>query len=770
MLNNIRKNIIATFVALTSFTLFSAQASEDAAKADTGKASAQAVSNMQQRVEPLTVTRVHYPISSLQWLDPTGGLALSGLQPQRTVRFTIKRDELVTDAKLELVFTPSPSLIPVRSQLNIHLNGLLIKSIPITKESLGVKTTELIELESRALTDENQITFDFIGHYTDICENPVDSTIWLNVSAQSILHLEKQKLNIANDLAAFPTPFFDIYTNEKSVVSVIMPQNSDNEMLKAAAIVTSYGGKITKWRGVDYPAFIDQLPASGNAIVFLTNSNKPEFLKDYPEVKVPSLEVADIPGTQSAKMLIVSAPDSDKLVTAAKALASGTVLLSGPLTEVYDYEEVEKRKPYDAPNWADTSKVITFGSLAEYDQQLSSKGYNPMPINIELNFPPDLYFVNGSRIDMNLIYKYTKPSPLGLSQLRFITNNHLVRSYPLKPERETDIITENLPILGTLNLFNGSKVDTSFLNPRNTLTFDFDYSMVYTSKINECTTQVPIPNQVEIDPSSSIDFTDIYHFTKLPNLNFFWQSGYPFSIYADLQNTAVYIDNPNDVTKLSTLFNTVARIAAQIGYSCNDIDVFTKVDEDAMHSFKNKDILVVGHIPDELKDDDNSILVLGSAYHALSTSFNEVDATHFDTERRDVNQRITAKGAEGLGAVISYRSPLNEDRTLVALIADSDKGLANIAKNLILNSTPADPRGTVAIFKAEQVRSYDVGETYFFGNLPWYQRIYYILLDSPWVLMFLCLFSAIILCYLCYRFLKHIQISRLRRRALSKEQ
>ena len=175
-------------------------------------------------------------------------------------------------------------------------------------------------------------------------------------------------------------------------------------------------------------------------------------------------------------------------------------------------------------------------------------------------------------------------------------------------------------------------------------------------------------------------------------------------------------------------------------------------------------------IPDELKDDDNSILVLGSAYHALSTSFNEVDATHFDTERRDVNQRITAKGAEGLGAVISYRSPLNEDRTLVALIADSDKGLANIAKNLILNSTPADPRGTVAIFKAEQVRSYDVGETYFFGNLPWYQRIYYILLDSPWVLMFLCLFSAIILCYLCYRFLKHIQISRLRRRALSKEQ
>lgn len=763
MLNNIKKTLITSLLACAA-ALTAPQAGAAQNKAAAVQDSAPA------RVEPLTITRVHYPISTLQWLDPTGGLALSGMQPQRYVRFTVKRDELVTNAKLELVFTPSPSLIPVRSQLNVHLNGLLVKSIPVTKESLGQKTVDIVELDPRALTDENQISFEFIGHYTDICENPVDSTIWLNISAQSILHLEKQKLNVANDLDSFPTPFYDVYTNDKSVVSMVMPKDSDNDLIRAAAITASYGGKLSKWRGVDYPTFIDQLPASGNAIVMLTNQNKPKFLSDYPDVTVPSIEIADIPGTQAAKMLIIAAPDSKQLVTAARALASGSVLLNGPVTEIYDYKEVEKRKPYDAPNWADTSKIITFGSLSEYDAQLSSKGYNPMPINIELNFPPDLYFVSGSRIDMNLIYKYTKPSPLGLSQLRFITNNHLVRSYPLRPDRETDVISENLPIIGTLNLFNGSKVDTSFLTPRNTLSFDFDYSMVYSSKKNECTTQVPIPNQVEIDPSSTIDFTDIYHFTKMPNINFFWQSGYPFSIYADLQNTAVYVNNPNDVSELSALFNLVGRIAAQIGYTCNNIDIFTKVNDEAMEAFEDKDILVIGKIPNELKEDDNSTLVLGKAYHALSTSFNEVDATHFDTDRRDVNQRITARGAEGLGAIVSYRSPLNEDRTLVAIIADSDKGIANIARNMILNSTGADPRGTVSIFKSEQVRSYDVGETYFVGNLPWYQRIYYMLLDSPWTLMFLCLFSAIVLCYLCYQTLKRIQKARMRRTANYKAQ
>lgn len=78
--------------------------------------------------------------------------------------------------------------------------------------------------------------------------------------------------------------------------------------------------------------------------------------------------------------------------------------------------------------------------------------------------------MNGSRIDMNLLYKYSKPSPLGMSQLRFLVNDHLLRSYPLKPENESDVITENMPLLGTLNLFTKSKVETSFLKPMNKLT------------------------------------------------------------------------------------------------------------------------------------------------------------------------------------------------------------------------------------------------------------------------------------------------------------
>ena len=297
------------------------------------------------RIESIPSTVTNYPLSSLDWVDPSGGLGLSGVTPKRSVHFSIKKDELITDSALLLYYTPSPSLIPVRSQLNVYLNGLLVKTLPIEKVDLGNKVEKEIPLDPRAIGDDNIIEFEFIGHYTDICENPVDSTLWLNIGAASNLRLNKQKLHIANDLANFPVPFFNITTSDKTVLPIVFATVPDESTIKAASIVSSYGGVLTKWRGIDYPVFINSLPDDGNAIVFITNDNRPYFLQEYPKTDVPAIEMADIPSTLTGKMLIVSAPDSEGLVTAAKALAMGNVLFNGPLSKILEYKEIEKRKP-----------------------------------------------------------------------------------------------------------------------------------------------------------------------------------------------------------------------------------------------------------------------------------------------------------------------------------------------------------------------------------------------------------------------------------------
>ncbi|MGN0902347.1 MAG: cellulose biosynthesis cyclic di-GMP-binding regulatory protein BcsB, partial [Succinivibrio sp.] len=646
------------------------------------------------RYEIIPTIRQQLPLSKLAWVDNSGGLALTGASPKRSVYFTVKRDDIITDGEFDLYYTPSPSLLPVRSQLNVYLNGILQKSIALQKENIGNRTHEVIKLDAGAFKDENIFDFELIGHYTDVCENPVDSTIWLNISAQSSLNLCRQQLHIANDLSFFPVPFFNVSTPQSTVLSMVFSENLDNDTIKAASVIASYGGVLTKWRGADYPAYINKLPSSGHAVVFVTNDSRPDFLKDYRQVKVPTVEMMDIPHTVADKMLVISAPDSKGLVTAAKALALGNILFNGPVTEIHEFKEIESRLPYDAPNWVDTSKPFTLGSITTYEDQLSAQGYEPPVINVELNLPPDLYFVNGSRIDMNLMYKYSKPPRLGMSQLRFMVNDHLIRSYPLNPDSESDVITTNMPLLGSLNVFGKSGIDTSYLKPMNVLSFDFKYSMIFISKLKECITTLPIPNRVEIDPASTLDFTGIYHFTKMPNLSLFWQSGYPFSIYADLQETAAVIEDPKNATLLTTLFNTAGRIGAQLGFPAVNLTVLSNLDASNVKLLNDKDILILGQIPDVLSDGSNAKVVLNRTRQALSAPFDDNTSVNNDMpEKHKVARLVDTSNFQGIGAAVSFESPLNSNRTVVALFADSRLGQANINRQLVTNHSGLMPAG-----------------------------------------------------------------------------
>lgn len=70
------------------------------------------------------------------------------------------------------------------------------------------------------------------------------------------LKIKQAKLHIANDLANFPVPFFNITTSDKTVLPIVFATVPDESTIKAASIVSSYGGVLTKWRGIDYPVLL----------------------------------------------------------------------------------------------------------------------------------------------------------------------------------------------------------------------------------------------------------------------------------------------------------------------------------------------------------------------------------------------------------------------------------------------------------------------------------------------------------------------------------
>lgn len=74
-----------------------------------------------------------------QIAPPPGSMVLRGSHPEGAVEFGMRSDEVVAKALLNLDYTPSPSLLPVQSQLKVYLNDELMGVLPVTKEQLGKK-------------------------------------------------------------------------------------------------------------------------------------------------------------------------------------------------------------------------------------------------------------------------------------------------------------------------------------------------------------------------------------------------------------------------------------------------------------------------------------------------------------------------------------------------------------------------------------------------------------------------------------------------------
>lgn len=365
-----------------------------------------------------------------------GNFTLGNFTTGRNIEFTMRKDELIFQAALHLQFIPSPSLIPLLSQLKIYLNDQLVDVIAISAEQLGKLNSIDIPIDSRFINDFNRLRLEFIGHYKAICENPAHSSIWMDIDKNSYLELNFQTLLLKNDLSHFPAPFFDPLDKNRLNLPIIFSEQPNLAQQRAAAILASWFGSKALWRGSTFPVLYNQVPTS-NAIIFATNAQRPNFLKNYKTVQAPTVEMISHPNNPYIKLLVISGRDDKDLVTAVQGIAQGNVLFRGPSVSIDNVKMLQPRKPYDAPNWIPTYKPVTFAKLKEFDEQLQTKGFTPFPISLRFNIPPDLFLHQSRGIDLFLKYRYSLPPAASISQLQISLNNSFVKSYMLEPKERT---------------------------------------------------------------------------------------------------------------------------------------------------------------------------------------------------------------------------------------------------------------------------------------------------------------------------------------------
>ena len=657
-------------------------------------------------------------------------IRLTGINNTQCLDFGVRADELVSGATLDLAFTASPALIPVRSQINVYLNSQLQQSVPVVQEALGKLYRTQVKLDPKQVKSTNQITLEFVGHYQNICERPSSETLWVDIDAKSELSLIKQKIKIANDLARWPAPFIDTFTNNASVIPFVFAKAPDSETKRAAAILSSLVGKYTQWRGADFPVYYDRIPTEGHFFVFATNSSRPGFLRDLPTVEGPQIFMMDAPESRSDKMLVIAGRDEADLVVAVQALASGEHVLIGDKLPIKDFKPAADRQAYDAPNWVPIDETIALSRIMQYPGQLTSRGYAPPAVHLPMSIAPDLYMVGTGGLDVNLKYRYTKPEGGDQAQLRMRINNYLVDSVNLSQQSSVGEREMRLPS------FNGplatSPSEALALAAQNDLSFE----VVYRRELSEgspdnCKSVVLLPHQMEIDPASTITLNGLFHYAEMPNLTLFTQSAYPYSIYADLSRTVAVIPKEASAEKVTTLLNTTARIASVTGAVATKIKV---VDRPSQEALDGHDILFIGEMPITLPDfkKDNA------------EQLQEAIADSLQGEEILQSEEVLFSPEGGVGAIVSLQSPFDSDRTVVALLSEGQSGSYLLNQHLKSPSSLTTVSGAVAIINEQSVMDFAVGESYHIGDLPWYQKIWQTMSNYPLLLVLCALICAVL--------------------------
>src|SRR5579872_5216638 len=147
-------------------------------------------------------------VLTLKDLGANSPIRLIGVQGEGSLPFSVRRDEVVTNGKMDLTFAYSPALIPELSHLTVLLNGEVVGNIPLPKDKSSGDTAEL-PINPVLIQQDNRILFRFIGHYTLGCEDPLHSSLWLVLSNTTSVTTQLQKLLLPNDLSQLPAPFYD---------------------------------------------------------------------------------------------------------------------------------------------------------------------------------------------------------------------------------------------------------------------------------------------------------------------------------------------------------------------------------------------------------------------------------------------------------------------------------------------------------------------------------------------------------------------------------
>ncbi len=720
------------------------------------KTTASVESSQEARPKQRVVT---FTLEEMGALEP---IQLRGVDGSMALPFSIRSDEVVVGAKLKVSYDYSPSLLDELSHMKVLLNEELVAVVPLPRDK-GVGNSRDIELDPRLFVDFNSLDFRLIGHYTYKCENPVHSSLWLNLSNHGRLELTLAPVVLQNDLKVLPAPFFDSRDSSELTLPIVFSGTPTLGATKAAGIVASWFGSLASYRGARFPVLLDALP-DGNAVVFLQGA---DHLGGLAAADSPSISIQSHPTTPGAKLLVVSGRNEDDLLRAVRAMVLSHGTLSGDKVTVTELSEPPVRKPYDAPAWIPTDRPVSFAELVRVED-LQSKGFYPAVIKVDYRIPPDLFVWRSAGVPMRLKYRYSNLGFSNTSGLNITANGNFVQALPLDGPGWFN------SLLGRVRLGDmegdhamreaGVVVPPFQVSGRNQLQFQYHFE---SAQSDECRDAMPDNFSSAINPESTIDFRGFPHYAALPNLALFSDIGFPFTRLADLSETAVVLPDTPNVDELALYLGLMGRMGEATGYPVlrHAVVLASGVD-----SVADRDLMVIGSdqrqpLMTRWADWLPLVQVNGERQVREPDFFKRASFLWGERNEQSPGNRVGAfrvKGGSGLVTLMGFESPLRSGRSVVYFHADQSKELALISETLNDPAHRDEIQGDFVVIGGANITHSTIADAYYIGSLRWTTYLRWVLSSHPLLSAGVGLLICLLLATLAYRALRGVAARRIK--------
>lgn len=636
-------------------------------------------------------------------------IVLRGLDSTDTVSFTLPQTEVAQTAILRLHYRFSPGLIPALSHLNVMMNGSLFAAIPMERGAPDEQFEATLTIPAELLVHANQLSFEFIGHYSNGYEDPANTTLWVQIDAASSIEISGDRLPLENDLKLLPVPFYDPDLVVEQTVPIVFLTQPSQTALEAAGVAASWIGVLADNHRVRFPVSIGNIPR-GNAIVIAEQGGNVVRALGLVDISGPTIAMRTNPGDPYGKVLILAGQNAQQVRDAAVAMVLNPNTMSGDRVQT-TVRLPDARMPDDAPRWLQTGVRTQFKDLTT--DVLESDGSAPM--NIYLRLPPDLYSGRQKDIPLYLRYRYN-PAPLSAgSSINVLANEGYIGSVPLPGGNR--IVREQAAFIGLpiLKLHSFS----------NTLNAIFYFQLQKTGISKE---SAPISQRGAILPSSYVDLRGLYHWVAMPNLRLFATAGFPFTRMADLGETAVILPNRPSTEEITLYLEMLGRFGAATGYPALRVTVGAP---ETLGAVPDRDYLILGTMQDQ-----SALRLLGTVLPVTvaGDGLRVEDTASIFTPIRNAWWRVQGWYRPESGDMLTksslpdalmeeIESPFAPGRSVLVIVTRDHAEMAQLMTSLEQAALTGTVAKSVSVMRGNEFASYRLGnKIYHVGRLPYWIR------------------------------------------------